>query len=137
MTSPLNSLPTWVLSSAATRSHQILHRRLKEAGFTGYEYRCLATLAVDDQISQAELGAATSLDPRDVTHTVRSLGERGFVERAKDPRYGRRMLVSLTPEGREAAAVLAEVMAGIQDEVFAQLSDKQRSTLVELLSRVA
>lgn len=135
-TNPMASLPSWILSSAATRSHQVLHRRLAEAGFTGYEYRCLAALAAADRLSQTILGAATALDPRDVTHTVRALEERGLVDRAKDPDHGRRMLVSLTAHGQEASTSLSGVMSEIQEEIFGRLSADERATLVALLARV-
>jgi len=137
MTGILDGLPTWALSAAATRSHQILQRRLNEAGATGYEYRCLTSLADHDGVSQAALGTMTSLDPRDVTHTVRALEARGLVGRAADPTHGRRVLVSLTPDGRVAAAALVEVMSAVQDEVFAQLDGEERAHLLRLLAKTA
>lgn len=133
---PLTSLPTWILSSATTRSRHTLHQRLAQAGVTGYEYRCLAALATTDQLSQTDLGAAAALDPRDVTHTVRGLEDRGLISRVKDPDHGRRVLVSLTATGRETAARLGALMTDIQDEVFGRLSHKERSNLVRLLERV-
>lgn len=136
MSLPLKSLPTWILSSAATRSHQILHRKLSAAGVDGYEYRCLAALAHRGQLSQAALGDEAALDPRDVTHTVRALQERGVVFRKKDPEHGRRMLVSLTEEGIRMANRLTHLMADVQDVVFGRLTTKERSALMELLGRV-
>lgn len=132
----LAALPTWVLSSAAARSHQTVHRRLADAGVSGYGYRCLAALAARGRMSQTELGDAASLDPRDVTHTVRALEAGGLVSRQNDPSHGRRMLVSLTPAGTRAVADLGPVMEGIQREVFGALSDEERSTLLGLLARV-
>ncbi len=136
MTHPLDTLPTWILSAAASRSHQVLQRRLADAGVTGYDYRCLAALAVADEMSQARLGQSAALDPGDVTHTVRSLQNRGLVRREKDPGHGRRMLVSLTPSGRRAADDLAAAMADVQDQVFGRLSDVERANLLRLLARV-
>jgi DNA-binding MarR family transcriptional regulator len=93
-------------------------------------------LAINGQLSQAELGNAAVLDPRDVTHTVRELEGRGLVLREKDPRHGRRILVSLTAAGRRTTSRLVRVMADIQDKVFGRLSAAERSTLLELLERV-
>jgi DNA-binding MarR family transcriptional regulator len=132
----LDSLPTWILSSAANRSHQALHKRLSEVEVTGYEYRCLAALAATDHLSQTDLGEAVALDPRDVTHTIRALEGRGLVTREKDPSHGRRLVVSLTASGRRTAGQLASLMAEVQEEVFGRLSAKERSTLLELLKRV-
>jgi DNA-binding MarR family transcriptional regulator len=133
---PLASLPTWILSSAATRSHRLLHKHLARAGVDGYEYRCISALATKGQLSQAELGHATVLDPRDVTHTVRALEGRGLVSRENDPSHGRRVLVSLTATGRRTASRLATVMADVQDEIFGRLSPEERSALLRLLEHV-
>lgn len=133
----MEPLPTWILSSAATRSHQRLHQALAAEGFTGYQYRCVAALSAAPQsLSQADLGRATALDRGDVTNTVRSLEERGLVVRVKDPDHGRKILVSLTPAGRYTSSRLAEVMASIQDDVFGRLTSDELATLVTLLHRV-
>lgn len=136
-TGHLPGLGTWVLSQAAARSHKVLHRRLRDAGFSGFEYRVLVALDDTGCVHQAELGNATALDPRDVTHTVRALEERGLVIRAHDPAHGRRVLVSLSPAGSAAAESLRTVMEEIQMEVFGKLSPVQRDELLALLSRVA
>ncbi|MCD2442037.1 MarR family transcriptional regulator [Agromyces sp. SYSU K20354] len=133
----MEPLPTWILSSAAARSHQRLHHALAAEGFTGYQYRCIAALAaIAESLSQSDLARATALDRGDVTNTVRSLEERGLVLRAKDPSHGRRILVSLTSTGHEASHRLAEVMTNIQHDVFGRLTDDEVATLVTLLSRV-
>jgi DNA-binding MarR family transcriptional regulator len=93
-------------------------------------------LAAKGRLSQAELGSAAVLDPRDVTHTVRALEGRGFVLREKDPGHGRRILVSLTATGRTTTSRIALVMADIQDKIFGRLSAAERSTLLKLLERV-
>lgn len=136
MPTPLTDLPTWVLSSAAVRSRHRLQERLAEAGVSGYEYRCLNALAEHDGLSQTDLGAAAALDPRDVTHTVRALEARGLLSRAKDPRHGRRRLVSLTESGRSCLDRIERVMADIQAEVFHDLDAAELTTLIGLLDRV-
>lgn len=136
MSQSLASLPSWILSSAAARSHQILHRHLSEAGVDGYQYRCLAALAESNHLSQADLGKSASLDPRDITHTVRALEARGYVLRASDPNHGRRVLVSLTEIGQAMASRLGEVIAVVQEEILSDLSSEERATLLELLGRV-
>jgi DNA-binding MarR family transcriptional regulator len=136
MSQPLSLLPTWILSSAAMRSHQILHKQLSLSGVDGYEYRCIAALATQSQLSQAELGVAAVLDPRDVTHTVRALEERGLVVREKAPNHGRKVLVSLTSAGRKTAKKLVPAMAEVQEEVFKRLGLEDRTKLLELLELV-
>jgi DNA-binding MarR family transcriptional regulator len=136
MARAFDSLPTWILSAAATRSHQALQRRLAAAGVTGYQFRCLTALATTSPLSQTQLGDAAALDPRDVTQTVRALENRGLVARNRDPSHGRRLLVSLTTAGRRATKELVPVMDEVQHEVFGRLSAGERSTLLTLLERV-
>jgi len=137
MTGSLPGLGTWVLSQAAARSHQVLHRHLGDAGFSGFEYRVLAALDDAGCLHQAELGRAAGLDRHDVTHTVRALEDRGLVTRSSDPAHGRRVLVALSPAGAAAAASLRTVMEGIQAKVFGTLSVAQHRELLGLLDRVA
>lgn len=137
METAMESLPTWILSSAATRSHRRLHQALAAEGFTGYQYRCVATLAATaESLSQADLGRATALDRGDITNTVRALEERGLVARSQDPDHGRKLLVSLTPAGHQVSGRLGTVMANIQSDVFGRLTSSELSTLVALLGRV-
>ncbi|WP_126976173.1 MarR family winged helix-turn-helix transcriptional regulator [Frigidibacter oleivorans] len=137
MSSEFTDLPSWVLSSAATRSHRQVLSGLRKAGFDGYEYRCIAILAGTGRMSQARLGEAVLLDPRDVTHTVRSLEERGLIRREPDPKHGRKKLVSLTEAGQHGAIALKEVMADVQDAIFGALDARQRITLIQLLRQSA
>ncbi|MFK4728199.1 MarR family transcriptional regulator [Agromyces mediolanus] len=137
MGTDFTSLPTWVLSSAASRAHQVLHASLGRAGVTGYEFRCLSALASTERLSQTELGEAAALDPRDVTHTVRALESRGLVSRVKDPGHGRRQLVSLTAEGRVEGERAAEAITEAQEAAFGGLTGEERTALLALLDRVA
>lgn len=136
MSSPFTSLPSWILSSASTRSHQTLHRYLSQAGVDGYEYRCLSALNAKGQLSQAALGIAAALDPGDVTHTVRALERRGLVTRGKDPGHGRKVLVALTAAGHDTVNQLGLVMAEAQNKIFGRLSPEEQSILLRLLERV-
>lgn len=137
MSLTLTSMPTWILSSAATRSHEVLQERLARAGVNGYEYRCLSALAAADQVSQTDLGTAAALDPRDVSHTVRALEDRNLLSRVKDPSHGRRQLVSLTSEGRRTADLVANAIVEVQEAVFGDLTCEERAALLALLERVA
>lgn len=135
MSESFDSLLTWVLSQAAGQSHRVLHRRLRAEGFTGYEYRVLAALAEADSLSQTELGQRASLDRSDVTATVRTLHERGLVDRRADPAHGRRAIVATTVVGSRAWESLERAMARVQDEVFGSLTVAERNELRELLTK--
>lgn len=71
-----------------------------------------------------ELAAHQALAQPTVTQLVGRLGERGLVERGRDPEDGRVVLVSSTPAGRDALeslrreyrALLRDELAGRSDE---------------------
>lgn len=135
--SRLKKLLSWQLSQASARAHRVLSEYLDRAGATGYEYRVLATLGDLGQVSQADLGRASALDRRDVTHTVRELEERQLVTRKPDPGDARRTLVALSDDGNTMLERLDSVVNDVQDEVFASLDAVQRRTLLELLEQLS
>lgn len=132
--SRLRELPSWLLSQAAARSHQLLTDQLAAVGASGYEYRVLAALGDGGRASQAEVGRAAALDRRDVTHTVRALESAGLLSRADDPDDARRLVVDLTSAGIERLAELDQVLADVQNDLLAPLTPAQRTQLLRLLA---
>jgi len=132
----LASLPTWLLSQAAARSHRVLHEHMVRAGATGYDYRVLAALGDAGPVSQADLGRSAALDRRDVTHTVRKLEARHLVMRQPDPSDARQTLVELTSAGKLMLERLDVVIHDVQKEVCRPLTAAQRGALLDLLRRL-
>jgi DNA-binding MarR family transcriptional regulator len=130
-------LPTWLLSQAAKRSHQVLYQRLSSAGATGYEYRLLSAIDTATDSTQAELGRLTSLDRRDVTVTMHALVDAGLATRRRSPHDARVLVVSLTTEGRRRYRQLDRLMHEVQDDVFGALTPGERQNLVESLRRLS
>jgi DNA-binding MarR family transcriptional regulator len=133
----VDHLLTWMLSQAAARSHRILQRRLESIGFTGYEYRILASLADGEPLNQTELGKRAALDRSDVTTSVRQLHSRGLLDRRPDPDHGRRVIIKMTTTGRKAWIGLERLMTAVQDEIFEPLTNSEQKKLRTLLTRVA
>ncbi|MEU8665129.1 MarR family winged helix-turn-helix transcriptional regulator [Actinoplanes philippinensis] len=87
--------------------------------------------------SQRELSEFLGLDPSQVVALVDDLQRRGLVERRPDERDRRSRIIVATPAGRELLQqALAEVRAA-GDTSFAALTDHERKTLTELLTKVA
>jgi DNA-binding MarR family transcriptional regulator len=130
-------LLTWVLSQASVHSHRVLHQRLGDAGFTGYQYRILSALADGNPLNQTQLGRRAALDRSDVTTSIRQLHARDLVHKRADPDHGRRIIITITPTGTKAWINLEQVMTAVQDEVFESLNNPERELLRTLLARVA
>jgi DNA-binding MarR family transcriptional regulator len=133
----LETLPTWLLSRAAARSHQLLTDALQVAGARGYHYRLLAALEEFGPASQAELGRRTDIDRSDVVASLNELERDALVRRQPDPSDGRRNVVTITAAGERRLQKLDRVLAGVQEELLAPFSDDERGDFVRLLRQLA
>ena len=82
----------------------LLRRRLRQiqpkAGLTFPEVAALARLDRSGPTTSADLARAEQISPQSMGATLVALQERGLVARTSDPRDGRRVILSLTDEGR-------------------------------------
>jgi DNA-binding MarR family transcriptional regulator len=90
-----------------------------------------------EPVSMSTLGAAQDLTPRSMTVLVGGLEKEGLVRRARHPEDRRVMLVSLTPAGRALAAQHLLPAGQQAAALFGELSERDRSELLRLLSEVA
>ena len=70
-----------------------------------------------------------------VTNLVNRMCERGLVERVKDPRDRRVVLVTLTDLGRRMHDDGRSLAAAVSNELFGVLSVEERATLRDLLQK--
>jgi DNA-binding MarR family transcriptional regulator len=80
--------------------------------------RRISELAVDERVTQPG-----------ITLLVNRLEQRGWVQRAADPRDGRAVLVGLTPAGEDALARLRAEYRALLHEEMAGLDDGDVETL--------
>ena len=126
MPSPLNEMPTWLISQTALHAHRLLAQALAAMSSNGYQYRLLAALEEFGPASQAALGRRTGIDRSDVVAAVNDLAERGLVDRSIDPADRRRNIITVTPAGTERFQQLDSVVAGIQHTLLAPLTRRTR-----------
>jgi DNA-binding MarR family transcriptional regulator len=104
----------------------------------GIQLRHLVALSYmrdHDACPQQDLAEAFCMDANNVVLLLNELEQFGFATRLRDPDDRRRHLVQLTAPGREALARAEQGEGAIEDEVLAALSDSERATLHELLTR--
>jgi DNA-binding MarR family transcriptional regulator len=89
----------------------------------------------------SDLAAGERVRPQSMAATVAALGKAGLVSRTPDPHDGRRVLIDLTPAGRDALAADRRRREGwMAESIRRDLSPKERRTLVDattLLARLA
>lgn len=82
-----------------------------------------------------ELARAENVRSQSMGHTVNSLEAEGFVEARPDPNDGRRMLLSLTPYGRERVAAGRAMREGwLYRTIQARLDAEEQAVLAEAVA---
>jgi DNA-binding MarR family transcriptional regulator len=96
----------------------------------------LDLLVQREQWRMSELAMALKVDPSTVTRTLQRMEAAGLAKRRPPVSGDRRaVVVTLTATGRRRHAEIADRRVLIIGEIMTQLSDDDRSQLVELLER--
>ena len=125
----------FVLRKAHQRHVAIFATRI--ADLTPPQFAALAKLADVGETSQNQLGSLVAMDAATVKGVIDRLKARGLVELTRHDVDKRRLLVSLTPQGRETVERLIPLAEDITAETLAPLSAREAATLVKLLARIA
>ena len=101
------------------------------------QFAALAKLHDVGETSQNQLGTLIAMDAATVKGVIDRLKARGLVDVVKHEADKRRLLVSLTAEGREAIERLIPLARQATDETLAPLNAKEAATLTKLLAKIA
>jgi DNA-binding MarR family transcriptional regulator len=126
----------WLVGRASLHAQRLLHGRFAEHDLRKQHYGVLRSLADVGSAAQGPLADRIGLDRSDMVALVDELEAAGHVERAPDPGDRRRKIVSITGSGAEVLDELGELVRAADDELLAPLSEAERRTLVELLTRI-
>jgi DNA-binding MarR family transcriptional regulator len=132
----LRQLPSWLLSEAARRGHQLVSDGFAEEGLRKPHFTVLVTLDEIGPASQAELGRRLWIDRKNMVAVINDLEAAGLVERTVDEQDRRRNAVLLTTAGTATLGRLNARADAAQDALLAGLSAKDRRDLERLLRRV-
>jgi DNA-binding MarR family transcriptional regulator/GNAT superfamily N-acetyltransferase len=120
-----------------TRLIGALDERLLGSGFSLPEARVIYELATHDETNAAALAADLSLDPGYLSRLVRTLGDRGLVDRKPSPDDGREVRLSLTEAGRAAFAPLEAQSNEAVGALLESLSAETRRRVVAATGTIA
>lgn len=120
-----------LLSTASRLVEHAWIDALNELGLSHAGLIALHLLA-DEPASQTDLAERARVETQTMSRTLDRLEREGYVTRARDPRDGRRHVVTITAAGGRAW----EAAKTLETEVFPALSDPAslRSALLELIS---
>lgn len=113
-------------------------RQLADLGLTQGEWAVVAALAKAgaDCLTPSQLAEHTSVAPSSMTHRLDKMAERGLVERRPDEDNRTRILVSLTPDGRELFTQSIRESDVVESDVLRGLTAADRDELARLLEVV-
>lgn len=129
------------LTTLVMRIARHTRRRTLEAlepfGLSPHQARAFRVVAHerDGELRLSGLADRLRIAPRSATEVVDALEEAGLVTRALSPTDRRAVALTLTTKGRGLAADIDRARAERSDDLFSCLSDAERATLAQLLTR--
>jgi DNA-binding MarR family transcriptional regulator/GNAT superfamily N-acetyltransferase len=119
-----------------TRVLGLLRPHLAGSSFGLSEARVLFELANGDDMAVSDLRRGLDLDAGYLSRILSGFTTAGLVAREQSVIDGRRQVVRLTTEGREAFAELDRLQADAIDVLLAPLDETQRKELVTSMGRI-
>jgi DNA-binding MarR family transcriptional regulator len=126
----------WLLRRTTRRFGGAVRLGLDEAGHTRLPQQgfwALNALAEKDH-TPGQLGDRMQITKQAVSQLVETLVALGYVRRLADPGDGRRVVMTLTAHGRDAANVIADAIVGLRIEVGHTIGTDQVAVLERLLA---
>ncbi len=131
--------PIYAASRLITREYQPL---LDELGLTYPQYLALMVLWEHDGLSVNDIGQKLLLNTNTVTPLLKRMEAQGLVTRQRSADDERRVIVSLTPQGRalqeRAVAIPAALVAGLSaDDVDEQALQAMLAQLQKIIQHLS
>jgi DNA-binding MarR family transcriptional regulator len=120
-------------AKAHLRLQELGNAALSPLGLNVKHYGLLTVIAEEGPISQSSLGEIMRIDRTTMVAFVDELERLGHVDRHRNPDDRRAYALAATASGRKVQKKAAALIKGVQDEVAAPLSDKERAELVRVL----
>ena len=135
-TFPLSTLPADDLSAAASQLRIAtfrLARRMRTQkavdSMSDGQFAVLAGLSIHGPHTLGELADRERVSAPSMNRTVNCLQESGYVRRSADETDGRKVVISLTDEGRSVVDETARRRDAWVEEALAELTPRERRTL--------
>jgi|HubBroStandDraft_1064217.scaffolds.fasta_scaffold171052_2 DNA-binding MarR family transcriptional regulator len=106
-----------------------LDELVRPAGLTPLQYTALTVLERHPGLTSARLARHSFVTAQTMSDMVTLLRDRGLIERRRDPADRRRLVLALTPKGRDLLDEYRPAVAALEDEMLSGLSAKERDRL--------
>jgi DNA-binding MarR family transcriptional regulator len=125
----------FILRRAHQRHVALFAQRIPD--LTPPQFAALAALYEHGRLTQSELGTATAMDAATIKGVVDRLGARDYVRIEAHGEDRRKVLVSLTGQGRDKVEQLLGDAESITAETLAPLTVREAERLIALLAKIA
>ena len=129
----------YLIVKLAEKANKFLIRQLSEHDLKGLvpsHGDILVKLFQESPLTMKRLAREIGRDKSTITTLVDKLVGLGYVRKEPDPVDNRAKLVSLTKKGKALLPEFKNISVNLQSKLYSSLSDQEKETLVELLSRI-
>lgn len=81
--------------------NQQLSEALSEIGVSLPQFTMLSNLHLHGEMANAKLASRSFISPQASNQIIKTMEEKGWINKCDDPNHGRILLIGLTPEGQE------------------------------------
>ena len=128
------------LGYALVRAFRVVNRAsgraLQPHGLSAEQAHILLVLWLEGTMKIGELQRLLALSSGTLTGALDRMERAGLVRRVRDPEDGRAWRVEPAPFDAKKRRAIESDLEGLEDEVFAQLSARERAELLRLLSKI-
>ncbi|WP_424940364.1 homoprotocatechuate degradation operon regulator HpaR [Aliiroseovarius sp. S253] len=110
-------------------------QELDDIGLTVQQWRVIRVLAEGKACCATELADRCVLMPPSLSRILKTLTERGLIERIEDT-DARRRRVQITPEGCRRYTAMSQKASGIYEDLEEKFGTEKMETLLDLLNEL-
>ncbi|MCR5349600.1 MAG: MarR family transcriptional regulator [Acholeplasmatales bacterium] len=123
--------PTYAVFNKILRRYQPL---LKELDLTYTQYIIMMVMWEKEVVNEKEIGEALYLKPNTLTDTLRLMEKKGLIEKKKNEKDKRHLIISITEKGRKLKNKAVNVPKTLYEEHW--LTDEEFETYRRLLYKL-
>lgn len=126
-----------LLRRAHQRHAAIFQKHIGDEQLTPLQFAALAKLRDLDEVSQNQLGRMTAMDAATMQGVIKRLAARRLIRRRPDPADRRRLILSLSREGRALIDRMVANGAVISALTLEPLTAAEQRSFLGLLAKIA
>ena len=126
--------PGFLLKRCHQVSMAIFLNECREFNLTQSQYGCLRALEVHPGVDQIALGRLVGLDRSTAGMVIKTLTERGLIERVVNRRDKRRMRLQLSGAGNRMLTDIAPAAGRARDRVLRGVPQQRRADFLDMLT---